>query len=129
MIQVKNHMNNPVWIGRVMIMPGETAEVDFVPQNMTGIEVITTSEDREVVEHTFEITSTSTADYGALVNLSGVENELALELLDRFGSLEEVRKATTEELIKIPGIGEKRAKLIKEQLKSERKDEKVSPKE
>lgn len=56
------------------------------------------------------------SDREALIELKDVEDEIADALLERFGSLENVKSASLEELDKVPGIGVKRAKSIKEQL-------------
>ena len=55
-------------------------------------------------------------DYEQLVNLKGVEDELADELLRTFGSIEKIKSASLAELESLPGIGKKRAKQIKDQL-------------
>ncbi len=48
-----------------------------------------------------------------LCALPGVGPELAERLLERFGSVGEVVNASVEELKKVPGIGEKKAKMIR----------------
>ncbi len=47
-----------------------------------------------------------------LRGLPGVGRELAIRLLEHFGSVEQVMSATSEELTRIPGLGEKKAQKI-----------------
>lgn len=44
--------------------------------------------------------------------LDGIGDKLAERLIDRFGSLESIARATIEQLGAVPGVGEKRANII-----------------
>lgn len=48
--------------------------------------------------------------------LKGVGDELANALQDKFGSLDEMSKASVEDLEPVPGIGKKRAESLLDQL-------------
>lgn len=52
-----------------------------------------------------------------LDNISGIGEVKKKELLQKFGSIEKIKEASIEELIKIKGINEKLASIIKEELK------------
>lgn len=52
-----------------------------------------------------------------LIALKDMEDEIANALLDKFGTISKIKKATKEELEEISGIGNKRAKSIWKQLK------------
>lgn len=60
----------------------------------------------------------SVAFSGELMRLPGVGTATARLLWDKFGSLENMRKASLEELMEIPGIGKHRAKTLVEKLNS-----------
>jgi excinuclease ABC subunit C len=52
-----------------------------------------------------------------LDQIKGVGEHTKFILLKEFGSIENIKKADVKELMKTKGIGEKTAKLIKENLK------------
>lgn len=104
-MKIKNTKNNPIWIRNIKLMPGEVKEVPKEYKDdvkSLRLPIIDEKEEKSEIEK--------------LIPLKGVEDELARELIDRFDSLDGVRKASLEELEGIPGIGKKRAKMIKEQL-------------
>jgi len=51
-------------------------------------------------------------DIGKLTKIKGIGKKTAERLISEFGSLEAIAKATLEQLQAVPGIGEKRAKVI-----------------
>ena len=113
-MKVKNLQNNPIWIRNVKIMPGEVAEIDDKYEaELNGLKVAIVT--REEIPQKIRVVPKDN-DFKKLLSLKGVEDELAKELLDRFGDIDGIKSAKLEELVAIPGIGEKRAKLIKEQL-------------
>ena len=103
-MKVKNVGHRPIWItGGIRIMPGEIKEIPATPDMIKGLRL-------EILE---EIPK---SDFKKLVALKGVEDELAKALLRKFGTLERIKSANIEELMSLPGIGRKRAILIKNQL-------------
>lgn len=71
--------------------------------------------------HQFAITShrkarRSAAFSGELMRLPGIGPATARLLWDKFGSLDAMRVATEEDLLQIPGIAKKKAKVLKEKL-------------
>lgn len=56
------------------------------------------------------------AGYSSFEELNGVGPELAVELEEEFGSMENLADAAVEDLEPIPGIGETRAKSLLDQL-------------
>ena len=46
--------------------------------------------------------------------IPGIGSKLKRKLLRYFGSVEQLKKASTEDIKRIPGIGKEKAKLIKE---------------
>jgi len=110
-MKVKNIGNNPVWIEDIKLMPNEERDIsDKYEPLLKSLGTVIITGESEIDD------SPSVKEYELLLKLRGVEKELAEEILDRFGSIEGVRNATLKELEAIPGIGKKRAILIKKQL-------------
>lgn len=57
-------------------------------------------------------------DHYTLLKLPYINNHMAVELLSRFGNINNIQHATIDELIQVRGIGEKRAKRLREELKN-----------
>lgn len=73
------------------------------------------AKNEEGVEEPSEEVESSESDRFA--ELKGVGGELAVELVEEFGDFESfVADATVEDLTPIPGIGEKRAESLLEQV-------------
>lgn len=73
------------------------------------------SEEVEAEDEGSDVESEETSD--DFTDLKGVGEELAVELEEEFGSLENMAEASAEDLEPIPGIGSKRAENLLDQLK------------
>ncbi len=74
--------------------------------------------DRKLTEGEFEVlprvAGKDRAQVAMLTAIPGVGEKLAVELLKRFGSVQRVANASTAELMRVSGVGEKKARTIRE---------------
>jgi len=100
-MRVKNVGHRPVWVDGILIMPGEIKEIDVKPEEIEGL----------------TLSIISKTDFEILEALQDVGKELAEALLEKFDTLERIKRASVKELMEIPGIDRKRALRIRKQLK------------
>lgn len=91
---------------REFLRQGKTEDATEVARKAERLKDGEESESSEDIDERFE-------------SLNGVGEELARELAEDFGSFDDLKQASVEDLTPIPGIGEKRAKSIIEQAKGE----------
>ncbi len=74
--------------------------------------------DRKLAEGEFEVLPRAArkdrAQVAMLTAIPGVGEKLAVELLRRFGSVQRVANASMAELMRVSGVGEKKARTIRE---------------
>ena len=104
-MKAKNVSLFPVHIKGIIIMPGEIKEIEGPIGEGGPLEII---QEEEIEPKN---------DFIKLKALKGIGDELAQILLERFGNLENIKKASVENLMLIPGIDKKRATSILNQLK------------
>jgi len=100
---------------RNLLREGKTSQATQVARQakqFKGDYQVDDSDDEEVVESEPEPEEVG----DDFTDLKGVGDELAVELREKFGSFDGMRDASPEDLEPIPGIGEKRAKSLLEQL-------------
>jgi len=106
-MKVKNVGKRPIWVDGIKIMPGGVVEIDDkFKDEISGLPLM-------ILE------APKPSDFERLKKIKYVEDELAKILLDKFGSIENIKKASIDDLAALPGIGKKRAKRILEYLKKE----------
>ena len=67
-----------------------------------------------------------TQQLSTLCSLPGIGEKFAIRMLEKFGTPSKVFSATTSELAKVEGLGEARAKKIKNMLTTKNKLQKES---
>jgi len=112
-MKVINISRRPVWVDGIKIMPMETKEIPDEFKNAIKSLPLTPVEYVKIKPKPKE------SELNKLIALEGVEREIAEMLLDKFGSIENIKKATRDQLMRLPSIGQYRADLILKQLKEE----------
>ncbi len=99
--------------------PGKSESV-ILPRSSSGLRLLIRVRDEA---HRFAITfhrkqRSMRTLVSELDNIKGLGNEKKFLLLKTFGSVENIRQSSSEQLTQVPGIGEKTAKYIIESLSS-----------
>jgi len=85
----------------------------FWKDNYGGIHPLSITKSVNKIEES----ATFETELDQLIALKDMEEDIANALLDKFGTIKKIKKATQEELEEVSGIGKKRAKSIWKQLK------------
>jgi excinuclease ABC subunit C len=103
-----------------VFLPG-ASDAQNIPKTSSSIHLLQRIRDEA---HRFAVTyhrklRTKRTIATSLTNIHGIGSKRAGDLLRRFGSVAAVREAGLQYLADVPGIGEKRARVIREALQAE----------
>jgi len=103
-----------------VFLPGQSGSI-FLPRSSSALRLLVNIRDEA---HRFAVTfhrkrRSSRTLISDLDRISGVGEKLKFQLLNVFGSVENLKKATLEELTTVKGVGKKMAEKLLKELKGE----------